>query len=813
MPEDHAEDARLSRPSNRSLTLVARFAAVLLLILGLALLASRPWAESSAEALPNPARMKIEYRPGGYFPPGFPLHGKVRLLSNPVVEMGTRTRVRIEYTVGDMPVETGMTVEIWKHFLSDAEELQVTDPNAPAYFSVEFTRPSVVGKTLKWTNWEQRNTPSVFPYRKVAGVTLEAGSLSAGDRVLFDLGGPLGFRMQHYQENLFNFRVVLLRDEKVLGYGGDAAMKVTGGPLRRLRVQAPSVAKAGEAFPVEIVPQDEWGSLARNHEGLSFRVISGEIAGGSFRYEPELEHYVARDVVAGKEGVLRIGVQTADGQYRGASNPLWVEADPLRRVYFGDLHQHAYLHDGRGVFEELYLYGRRVGLLDFGAVSPHHMPMSVTGPSFYLEGKRFPSENWPDLQKATKLMNGWQGFVSILGYEYSVGTNIGGHHNIYYNADEAKSTMQLDSAEPSAPIGKMLRTLQLVRKPVLVIPHIGGGPPDWSHPTDPRIERLFEIASVHGVFEESFQKHLESGQRLAASASGDTHTSAMGNAYAGLNFVMSNGLTGVYAQGKTRDDIWRAMYERRTFAVSNNTRILLDFRVNDEPMGGEILSALTGTARLSARVSGAAPLLRIELLKNSKVIYAAHPARKQGRLLRVVWGDNLYQRRAAAGLSSGELRPEGGRLRLERIIHRDQAFEEIRQEGARITWKTAAFSNDRDGFLVDLSEVTGEALHFRLDDASEMGVFEVRIPLAQLERDGCFFWSRRGDARVKHSYMEKMGVPPTFFLECELVDAAGPMDFQLSYEDRGPLRPGDYYYLRAEQLDTNKAWSSPVWVN
>ena len=50
--------------------------------------------------------------------------------------------------------------------------------------------------------------------------------------------------------------------------------------------------------------------------------------------------------------------------------------------------------------------------------------------------------------KATKLMNGWKDFVSILGYEYSVPTNAGGHHNIYYNADEAQSTMRLDPADP-----------------------------------------------------------------------------------------------------------------------------------------------------------------------------------------------------------------------------------------------------------------------------------------------------------------------------------------------------------------------------
>ncbi|MEK7405028.1 MAG: hypothetical protein AAB225_07970, partial [Acidobacteriota bacterium] len=498
---------------------------------------------------------------------------------------------------------------------------------------------------------------------------------------------------------------------------------------------------------------------------------------------------------------------------RGLSNPIWVERDPLRRVYYGELHQHTYLADGRGVFEELYLHARRVGLLDFAAVSPHHMPMSVTGPSLYLEGKKFPSENWPALQKATKLMNGWEGLVSILGYEYSVGTQIGGHHNIYYNADEARSTMQLDPAEPMAPIAKMLKTVQLARVPTLVIPHIGGGPPDWSHPPDPRIERLFEVASVHGVFEESWQKHLETGLRQGVIGAGDTHTSTMGTAYPGLIYVMPNALAGVYSLGKTRQDIWDGLYQRRTFATSGNTRILMAFEVNGQPMGGEISSSLAREARISARVSGTAALVRVDLLKNSKVIHSLQPSRNRGKLLRVIWGDNLYQRRAAIGLREGELRAEAGRLRLRETVNLDQAFEQVQQQGDRIRWKTAAVSNDRDGFLVDISEVSGQYLHFRQDDSDTMGLFEVRIPLEQLLRDGYFAWSGRARPEVKHPYMEKMGVPPAFFLECELVNPEGPMDAELKYEDRGPLKPGDYYYVRMEQLDTNKAWSSPVWVN
>jgi hypothetical protein len=45
--------------------------------------------------------MRLEYRPGAWLPPGLELNGTVRLLTSPVVEMGQRHRVRVEYTVGD----------------------------------------------------------------------------------------------------------------------------------------------------------------------------------------------------------------------------------------------------------------------------------------------------------------------------------------------------------------------------------------------------------------------------------------------------------------------------------------------------------------------------------------------------------------------------------------------------------------------------------------------------------------------------------------------------------------------------------------
>ncbi|HZO54051.1 MAG TPA: DUF3604 domain-containing protein [Bryobacteraceae bacterium] len=754
-----------------------------------------------------------DLRPGSWFPPGFPLHGTVKLLTSPVVEMGSRNRHQVEITIGDMAIEHGMTIEVWKHFTSDMEEFQIDSATRAAYFSAAASAAGVTLEPAVHTNWVQRNTPSVFPYRKTAGITVKQGRLKQGDKVLFDLGGTRGVRMQFYEEALFNFRFVILNSGKVLGYIGDANLRVTGGQMRRLRVQAPSVVKAGEAFPLEVVPTDEWSSQAKNPAGLKLKVRSADIQGGNFAWDQALQHYIARDVVAIAPGTLRIEVGTEDGQYRATSNPVWVESDPVRRTYFGELHQHTYLADGRGNFEDLYLYGRRVGLLDFGAVTPHHNGLTGQGPDFYV-AKRYPVDAWPALQATTRMVNGWQGFVSLLGYEYSVGTAIGGHHNIFYNADSARSTMELDPMNPNAPIAKMLQTVQLARVPTLVIPHIGGGPPDWSHATDSRVERLFEVASVHGVFEESWQKHLAAGLRQGAIAAGDTHTTMMGAAYPGLIYVSPNGLAGVQALTKDRSSIWDALYSRRTFAATGNQRMLVDFQVNGEPMGGEISSQQSKEARIQARVSGTSPLLRVDLIRNNEVVHSIWPARASTRakLLRIVWGDNIYQRRAATGFRSGSLTPSGGRLRMRAPVNLDQGFEEVRQQANGIVWSTAAVSNDRDGVLVDTAEVSGGSIHFRLDDAGTVGVIEADIPLAVLEANGHWEFKREA-SNVQHPYMKAMGVAPAFFIYADLVDINGPMDSSFEFIDRKPIQPGDYFYLRLEQLDTNKAWSSPVWVN
>ena len=326
------------------------------------------------------------------------------------------------------------------------------------------------------------------------------------------------------------------------------------------------------------------------------------------------------------------------------------------------------------------------------------------------------------------------------------------------------------------------------------------------------MERLFEIASVHGVFEESYQKHLESGQRLGATASADNHTVGFGNSNPGLIYTMTNPLTAVFAPERSRESMWQGFLDRRTYGVTGNARLLMKFQVNGQGMGGELPRYRTAEPRIEARVSGTAEIVRVDVVKNSTIVHSTAPARDvSSNLMRIVWGDNVYQRRANTSLAPGEIRADEGSVTLRRVLALDNSFEEIKQDGPKVSFRTATTSNDRDGALIDISQAEGEWITLRREDPL-LGTHEIRIPLEALRRDGRYRGAT-GPLELRHSYMEKMGVPVQFAVEAELVRDGQGLDVEFDFQDAAPMAPGDYYYLRVEQMDTVQAWSSPVWAN
>jgi hypothetical protein len=212
-------------------------------------------------------------------------------------------------------------------------------------------------------------------------------------------------------------------------------------------------------------------------------------------------------------------------------------------------------------------------------------------------------------------------FVAFNGYEWTCShfddkPNYG-HYNILYQEDGP----MLRTRDPRYNSARQLAAA-LSHETALAIPH---HPSDYAHPLDwnafdPVFAPLVEVFQVRGSYEyDNCPMHPELYGR---------HTVLKHSLQYGLNrgfdfgFTAGGehegvGVTGVYATDLTREAIFEALRERRTFA-STGDRIIVDWRLDGHPMGSRVhTSAQTLTSYLS--VIGTDRITSIRIVKNGHI--------------------------------------------------------------------------------------------------------------------------------------------------------------------------------------------------
>ena len=95
-------------------------------------------------------------------------------------------------------------------------------------------------------------------------------------------------------------------------------------------------------------------------------------------------------------------------------------------------------------------------------------------------------------------------------------------------------------------------------------------------------------------------------------------------------------MTGVYAPELTREAIFRAPLNRRTFATSG-PRMSIRFAVNGQLMGGEVWKPAGNTRTVTARALTCDPIETLEIIRNGQVARSA--AGDGGRDVSLQWYD------------------------------------------------------------------------------------------------------------------------------------------------------------------------------
>ncbi len=304
------------------------------------------------------------------------------------------------------------------------------------------------------------------------------------------------------------------------------------------------------------------------------------------------------------------------------------------KVFFGDIHVHSgeskWIACGLGSIDDNYQYARDVANLDIFALADHDWQLPEAG-------------EWElRLEKADEY-NEEGRFVTLPSFEWT--STWYGHRNVYY----LDSKWPLIESGPkyttipwhgSIEAGGFLTPADLWRElrrcgaKAITVPHHPNTsffPLDWGY-MDPEFDRLVEVYSNWGNSEYfgapyscppdrfeglSVQDALAQGHRLGIIASSDGHDGHPGNSGNGNHASLGSGLVAVLAPRLTREEVFRALYERRCYATTG-TRILLDFKVNGKVMGSEITVPEKVSPRtIMARVEGTTDIAHIELVRNN----------------------------------------------------------------------------------------------------------------------------------------------------------------------------------------------------
>lgn len=410
-------------------------------------------------------------------------------------------------------------------------------------------------------------------------------------------------------------------------------LTVKPGSPDRIHLIAPSRVKIGEPFTVTAVltdghnnvPTDPWEGEWRTKDPISHQ---HKVWAFPTDAPPVME---VGPWVLDREGFYTIKAEVDAGAWAVESNPIQVVQSAADQVLWGDIHVHTHLSDGRGTAQRCFEYARDVARLDFVSVSDHDLYMS--------DGQ------WAYLQSLTAHYYDPGKFVTFVGCESGPQRSsdderqIQGHRNLYTCEDQLPLYRHWDVAE-QWDLDRLEKLLEMNPGMIAIPHHSLTLPMEWrSWKSTPAIE----IYSVWGSSEKrdnplhpfrqresamSVQEILREGDHLGFLGGGDSHDGrpGLGGDHARIksiwgNLIYKTGLTGVLAPEKTRESIWNAIANRRTYATTGE-RMILDWELNGVPMGGVVpLAGAAQPRRIKGWARGTRPISQVVVWKNGEILW------------------------------------------------------------------------------------------------------------------------------------------------------------------------------------------------
>lgn len=553
------------------------------------------------------------------------------------VVAGQPARWRLWFEAGPLGVETGGRVFLQVPPFWGWSAPQVGLPAAPGYTT--------------WSSSTAATLEAQVIDQQLFSLAVVDGRLAPGDRIEIVYGaGDAGATADRYAESDSAFRFAVDADgDGVRGLLPDAlTVDIVAGVARHLVVVVPSMAAVGEEIEVAVAAVDAVGNAGAEMAGSVELSSEGIALPARVELEPG---DLGRRTVHGRvtsAGVHRV-VARAPRSLIGESNPLVAGRD-LTPILWGDLHGHSGLSDGTGTPQEYFRYARDVARLDVVALTDHD--------HWGLEPLATHPDLWQEIRRQAAAFHQPDRFVTLLGYEWT--SWIHGHRHVLYFADDGPLLSSVDPRyESPGQLWEGLRGL-----PAMTFAHHSAGgpvPTNWRIAPDPELEPVTEIVSVHGSSEAAdspgriygavpgnfVRDVLDIGYRLGFIGSGDSHDGHPGLAGFGSP---SSGLAAILASERRREDVRRALAQRRVYAT-NGPRIVLEVELAGVGMGSvlEPDPAIGGGSDLQLFVAATDEIERIDLVVSGAVVESltgelGREVERSVPVRRLRAGDYLYVR-------------------------------------------------------------------------------------------------------------------------------------------------------------------------
>jgi len=496
-------------------------------------------------------------------------------------------------------------------------------------------------------------------------------------------------------------------------------------------------------------------------------------------------------------------------------------------VYYGDLHGHTSVGYGQGTVEEAYRNARLQ--LDFASVTAHgawpDMPEGeerlASVVEYHRDGFDRAARGWAELEEVTEAVYEPGRFVSFPSFEWH--SLRYGDYNVYFRERGGEILRVGRLEELHAEIDRHNRE---GRASIAVPHHIGYRRGhrgiDWEAFSADH-SPVVEILSMHGLAESgegpfpylhtmgpcdatgTMQHGLKLGNVFGVIGSTDHHGAHPGS--------YGHGRAGVWAEELTREGIWRAIAERRTYALSGD-RIDVEFSVNGRPMGSVARPARE--RQIEVGVTGGGALDYVELVLNNRPIHRWDTLEREGDVaqgpwkvaLEMGWGKKgePVDWRVELEVVGGELVSVEPRLRGRDVLSPQEAnagalkfssWEQVDHRSVRLSTRTWGNPTTATPATQAIAlEVRGD---LRTEIRGVLNGRRVELTLGELvegPRSGYL------GGFLTPGYVFHRATPRLLY--------AG----RYSLLQRAPGTSGrrDWYYVRVRQRNGQWAWTSPVWV-